>query len=102
MIDIVGITSDLDLADSQVPKAANVCEVQVGSLEYLPEFGIDLDFFIQEQFQFQNESFKSYLIQRLAENHVNVNECIELFESFVLKYTFAVGDPQGQTGGFVK
>lgn len=102
MIDISSVSSDIQFADAQVPKAANVFSVQIGALEYAPDFGIDLDFFIDEDLQFQNSSFKSYLIQRLAESHVNVSEVLEALQAFFMKWTFVVGDENKQTGGFIK
>lgn len=103
MIDITSITGgDLRIMEAQTPKAANVLSVQIGDLEYAPEFGIDIDFFIDENFQFQNESFKSYLIQRLSESQVNVNEVLETLTQFFLKFTFVVGNAESQSGGFIK
>lgn len=103
MIDITSVSEgDLVVLDAQTPKAANVLQVQLGTLEYAPEFGIDLEFFLDEDFQFQNESFKSYLIQRLSEHHVNVNQVLEALEQFYLQFTFVVGDVAIKSGGFIK
>ncbi len=102
MKDITSISSDLQVLDAEVAKAANVLQVQIGELEYAPEFGIDLDFFIDEDFQFQNESFKAYLIQRLSESHINVNQVLEAIETFYLQLTFSVGDAESRSGGFIK
>jgi hypothetical protein len=102
MIDIVNITDDLVLFDAQTSKGANVLSVQLGALEYAPTFGIDLEFFLDPNYQFQNESFKSYLIQRLAEHHVNVNQVLESLSQFLLEYEFVVGDADKSTGGFIK
>lgn len=106
MIDIVAIGEgpggDLRTFDAQTSKAANVLSVQLGYLEYAPEFGIDLRFFIQENFQFQNESFRSYLIQRLSEHHVNVNQVIDTLETLYQKFTFEVGNADKTKGGFIR
>jgi hypothetical protein len=106
VIDIVSIGEgpggDLTTFDAQTSKAANVLSVQLGNLEYAPDFGIDIEFFIQEDFQFQMESFRSYLIQRLSEHHVNVNQVIDLIESLSRKFTFVVGDADKSTGGFIR
>lgn len=102
MKDITSISSDLSVMDAQVSKAANVLQVQIGELEYAPEFGIDLAFFLDEELQFQNESFKSYLIQRLSEHHVNVNQVIEALETFYMQLTFQVGEAETRSGGFIK
>lgn len=103
MKDITSIAGgDLTIADTQVPKAANVLQVQLGGLEYAKDFGVDLKFFLDPDFQFQNASFKAYLIQRLSEHHINVNQVLEALETFFLKFTFHVGDSQGQSGGLIK
>lgn len=104
MIDIVGIgpASDIRTFDAQTSKAANVLSVQLGSLEYAQAFGVDLDFFIDEDFQFQNESFKSYLVQRLAESNVNVNQVLDELDGLIKKLTFSVGDADKLTGGFIR
>lgn len=102
MKDITGISDgDLRVINALTSKAANVLQVQLGDLEYAPDFGIDLEFFLDPDLQFQNESFKSYLIQRLSEHHVNVNTLTEMLERFSLDYTFEVGEPES-SGGFIK
>ncbi len=102
MKDITGISDgDLTVIDALTPKAANVLQVQVGDLEYAPEFGIDLEFFLDPAFQFQNESFKAYLIQRLSEHHVNVNQVLETLSRFVSNLTFEVGEPES-SGGLIR
>lgn len=99
MKDITSISSDLAVIDAQTSKAQNVLQIQIGALEYAKDFGIDLAFFVDPDFQFQNESFKSYLIQRLSEHHVNVNEVIEDLSAFILNFTFVVGEREGISGG---
>ena len=105
MIDIVGIGEgpggDVRVFDAQTSKAANVLSVQIGYLEYEPTFGIDLEFFIQEDFQFQNESFKSYLIQRLSESNVNVASVTDEVMKLFRKLTFRVGDSKTKSEGFI-
>ncbi len=102
MIDIVAVSDDLIIFDAETPKAGNVLSVQLGALEYAKDFGIDIKFFIDENFQFQNESFKSYLIQRLAESHINVNSVMQTVEALVMDLTFSVGDADKHTGGLIK
>lgn len=94
MKDIVSITNgfDLGVGDSVAPKAGNVVSVQVGTLEYAKTFGVDLNYFLSSDFQFQNESFKAYLVERLTQNQINVNEVTEIVEALQKKYTFKVGD----------
>lgn len=103
MLDLVEIREGLDLqiADSVVMKAANVLRVQIGSLEYAPDFGVDLKYFLETGFQIQNESFKAYLIQRLTENQINVSQCIETLEALFSKYTFYVDDANKNLKGLI-
>lgn len=106
MIDIVGVGEgsggDIRTYDAQTSKAANLLSVQIGALEYAQAFGIDLVFFIQEDFQFQNDSFKSYLIQRLAENNINVQSLTSTREALDERLLFIVGDADQGTGGFIR
>lgn len=101
MTDITSMTGgDLVVRESQAAKAANVLQTQLGSLEYAQQFGIDLAFFLDPDFNFQNESFKAYLIQRLSEHHINVNQVLETLDRFSQQLVFEVGASQS-TGGFI-
>lgn len=104
MMDIVLIEDEKDLAlqDTIVPKAANLLETQLGSLAYAPDFGVDLRYFIQSNFQFQNETFKIYLIERMMQNQINAYDCIETIESLSEKFTWFVGDVAQAAKGFIK
>lgn len=78
MKDITGVgPHDLNVANSQVPRAGNALMVQIGSLEYLPDWGIDLAYFLDENVKFQNAAFLTYLVQRLAELSINVAAAAE-------------------------
>lgn len=102
MKDITSIGEDLTVQEAAVPKAANLFQVQIAALEYAKEFGIDMRFFIDPELQFQNESFKAYLIQRLAENNINVAQVLESLNAFTLDYVFTVGADEENNGGFIK
>lgn len=103
MIDIVKIEDGLDIGvqDSIVPKAANVLSIQLGALEYAQDFGIDKSFFLQSDFQFQNDSFKSYMLQRLTESQVNVSQVVDVLETLFQQLTFYVGDAKKTNGGLI-
>lgn len=99
MIDIVGASSSgLEVYDTQVSKAANILSVQLGSLEYAPDLGIDLKYFLSEDLKFQNESFKAYLVERLANRGVNVASVIEVIENLFSQYTFNLSPEETNTG----
>jgi len=90
--------SDLIVRDSIAPKAANVLNIQLGTLEYIPDFGVDLKYFLDNIIEFQNDSFKAYLIQRLIESRVNVVAVEEVIEALFSKYQFEVGEQQSSEG----
>ncbi len=103
MKDIVELNQgeDMKLYDSIVAKAGNVLSIQLGDLEYSPDFGVDLKFFLDENFQFQNESFTSYLVQRLTESQVNVAKVIDVIKTLTREYTYHVGDIKQSNGGLI-
>lgn len=98
MIDIsVADSSGLEVVDTQVYRASNCLAIQVGSLEYAPEFGIDLRYFLTEGFRFQNESFKGYLVERLASRGINVASIVDTIENLFTQYTFNVSPEETST-----
>lgn len=104
MLDIIEIKDgeDLKLADSVVPKAANIIATQLYSLEYAYSFGVDLKYFLDEEIEFQNESFKTYLVDRLVQQQVNVSNVIDTIEQFVETFSFSVGDANTNLKGFIR
>ena len=101
MIDIMEFSiDDLALYNSEVQRAANILSVQLGSLEYAKTIGIDLDFFLSDNFRFENESFKNYCVQVLANQGINVAKVTEAIENLSNSLTFNL-KPGEQTDGFV-
>jgi hypothetical protein len=98
MIDITEITDDMGVLDTAVFRAQNVLAVQLGSLSYAPDLGIDLNYFLSEDFQFQNESFRAYLLQRLAEQSVDVLSVTEAVNALFTKFTFEISGGENNTG----
>lgn len=92
MIDIIIQADGLDLGivDSQTPRAANILSVQFGSLAYAQDLGIDLAFFLKEDFRFENAAFKSYLIETLANRGINVADLLETVESLYSQYSIQI------------
>lgn len=102
--DIVDIKDgeDLVLARSDIARAGNVIAVQIRSLEYAPMFGVDLKFFLVSEYEFQNQSFQAYLINRLVESQVNVVQCIEVVQNFMNIYRFIIGEPGNNSQGLIR
>lgn len=90
--DITSIDGDdLNVAQSESERAANLLGTQIGDLEYAPESGIDLRYFLTSEFKIQNASFKAYLVQRLLEQQVNVVNVVETIETLFTNFTFGIG-----------
>lgn len=85
-------TTDLRLHRGDLTRAANVLSVQLGDLEYAPNFGVDLKYFLETEFKIQNESFKAYCVQRLLEHQINVVNVLESIEPLINRLTYMVGD----------
>ena len=90
---------DLPLANNVAPKAGNVVSTQLGSLDFAPDFGVDLVYFITDEFEFQAASFKAYLVQRLTQHKINVAQVVSILEGFTQKNTFTVGESTVPSGG---
>ncbi len=100
MTDIISLNNgeDLGVFDTQTSRAGNILSTQIGALEYAPDLGIDLKYFLSEDFRFQNESFRSYLIQILANYGINVAEVNETINDLSSKYTFQLVPDETSTG----
>lgn len=98
MIDIVVSETGIATFDTQTQKAKNILSIQLGSLEYAAEFGVDLKYFLSDSFRVQNESFKSYLVQRLSAFGVNVASLIDLVDDLSHSYNFGLTPVETSTG----
>jgi hypothetical protein len=102
VIDIVSTIDGQDIGtfSTQTTRAANILSVQLGSLEYAQDLGIDLKYFLSENFRFQNDSFKAYLIETLASRGINVTDVVDQVEALFSTYNFNLA-PEETTSGFV-
>jgi hypothetical protein len=105
MMDIVTTTQGFDLGvqDTISPKAGNLLQTQLGALHFAPNFGVDLNYFLTSNFQFQNETFKAYLIGQMIQNQINVNEVDVIVDRLFETVTWNVGNANAPLpGGFIK
>ena len=100
MIDIVSLGDDMGIYSTQNYKAKNILSVQLGDLEYAPLLGIDLRYFLSEDFKFQNDSFKAYLIEVLANSGINVASVEEQIETLFTRFNFNL-TPEETSSGMV-
>lgn len=102
MIDVLVQANGLDLGvyDTQVERAKNILSVQLRALEYAQELGIDLKYFLTENYKFQNDSFRAYLIEVLANWGINVASVIEDEKTLYTQMIFNL-TPEDVSSGFV-
>lgn len=98
MKDIAEIGTDLVILDTQTNRAANILSVQLGSLEYDPTMGIDLDYFLSEGIRFQNDSFKGYLVEQLANRGINVTNVQDTVQTLFEQYIINISPEETSTG----
>lgn len=91
---------DLSVYNTQVERAKNILSTQLNALEYAQGFGIDIKYFLDENYRFQNESFRAYLIERLASNGINVSSVINEIEALSQSLTINLTPPE-DSGGLV-
>lgn len=64
--------NDLVFIASDLPRAANLMDIQLGALTYAPEWGADKAYFLNPDFEIQAECFEAHLLQRMAYWGINV------------------------------
>jgi hypothetical protein len=104
MIDFVGLNDtedDFSFIDTDVKRAENILNTQLDTLTYAPDFGIDLEYFLNPDYVFQNEAFRAYLLQRLSESSVNVTSVIDILTTFTENITFNLGQSKQGNGALM-
>ena len=85
-------SGDLTVFNSKIFKASNVLKVQLGDLFFQQNFGIDKKFFFSSEFVFQNESFKTHLVEKLSEWNVDSNISSDLARKFMRDIEIKIND----------
>lgn len=84
---------DLQIVNNDLYKCKNLLNVQVGSLYYALEFGIDMDFFMRNPINLSIETFKTYLINRIVNNNILFDKVIvDNIDKFILNIGIKVKD----------
>jgi len=103
MMDIVGFDSKgMQTYDTQTEQAANILGTQLGALEYAPDLGIDLRYFLTEKISFQDDSFKAYIVQSLAQRGINVASLVEVLKALNADYLINLSPVENSTGLIVR
>lgn len=96
LADIVSNDTGLDLGiqQTEAPRAGNIIATQIGTLEFASTFGIDLKYFLTSDFNIQTDSFKSYCVQRLLQQRVNVVSVLSEVQALFSTVIFNIGSSQ--------
>ena len=57
---------DFKVENTDVYKANNICQVQLGSLNGGTDIGIDFDQFVRGELEFSMETFKAHILNQLT------------------------------------
>lgn len=73
------ITGYLDMS-RDISRLNNMFTVQIGRLTYAPDWGLDWDFWLNGDIQFQNQTVESWLKQEALKNNI-VTSWVKLLQS---------------------
>ena len=86
--------NDLVIVSSEVPRAANLLDVQLGTLYFAPTWGVDKDCFLNPDYEIQSESFEAYLLQQIGYWGMNVVHFVSEQGKFLRRMVFGFGTPK--------
>lgn len=82
------------MSNTDVFKAENILNIQIGSLYYAQDLGIDLARFVNSDVNIQPETFRAYTIQELTRQGVQLQTVITAFENFMSTITYTASEPE--------
>lgn len=86
--------NDLEFVSSELSRAENLIGVQLGTLKYQPDWGVDLDYFLNPNYEIQAECFEAHLLQRIGFWGMNVLDFMHKQGSFMREMIFNFGTPK--------
>lgn len=89
--------NDLVFVSSEVSRAANLIDVQLGALTYAPEWGADKAYFLNPDYTIQAECFEAHLLQRMGYWGINVAKFAAKQGKFCREMLFNLAEPDGGT-----
>lgn len=101
MTDIQSIDTDIKLLDTVIYRADNLLKTQIGKLVYAADFGIELDFFLNADFEISTLVFENYIQQVIGEYGISIIAVEKIVEKFKdkLKLTLTDNNTAQMIGG---
>lgn len=87
---------DLQIANTDVFKAENILNIQIGTLYYAQTLGIDLARFIDPGIEIQPETFRAYTIQELTRQGVQLETVSTVIDEFITNLTYVATEPDAE------
>lgn len=91
--DIASLGTDVKLdTKTDKYKAYNLLSVQLAQKNYAPDFGVDLDFFINSDYRISAQSFITHIIKRMTDYSISVTDVTNNLDEFILNAGIIIKD----------
>lgn len=87
---------DLQTSNTDVFKAENILNIQIGRLYYAENLGIDLARFIDSDVNIQPMTFRAYTIQELTRQGIQLEQVETVFRDFLTAINYTATEPDRQ------
>lgn len=86
----------LQMSNTDVFKAENILNIQINSLYYAQDLGIDLVRFINSDVEIQPETFRAYTVQELTRQGIQLQTVETATNQFMSTITYKATEPNEQ------
>lgn len=86
----------LQMSNTDVFKAENILNIQINSLYYAQDLGIDLTRFINSDVEIQPETFRAYTVQELTRQGIQLQTVKTATNQFMSTITYKATEPNEQ------
>lgn len=91
MLDIESLDNGGRVRDTDLWKAENLLLTNVGSLYYLPAFGIDMGLFFSQDYNIQFESFMASVTDTMVQNGIDITKITNQIDAFLNSVIMTIG-----------
>lgn len=85
-------SNDFEFLNFSGAKLYNLVKVQQGSLYYYTDFGIDLDFWLLTETEYQIGAFYNHIINKAIQSGIIINNVNAYIHDAILKLDLAIKD----------
>ena len=84
------------MSNTDVFKAENILNIQINSLYYAQDLGIDLARFVNSDVEIQPKTFRAYTVQELTRQGVQLQTVATAINQFMSTITYKATEPSEQ------